>query len=87
MKFIWYTLLLIIIAFLMTQLYRLSMQNHALNREFAELTRKTKPLQKENKDILEQLQALKNPGNLEREFRRAGFAAPGEKVFIIVPKQ
>lgn len=87
MKFLWYALLLITIAFLTTQFYRLYMQDRALNREFIELARKTEPFQKENKEIFRELQALKNPGNMEREFRRAGFVAPGEKVFIIVPKQ
>jgi len=87
MKFLWYALLLITIAFLVTQLYRLFMQEQVLHRAFTELAKKTEPLKKENKEISQKLHTLKNPATIEREFRRAGFAAPGEKIFIIVPKQ
>lgn len=87
MKLLSYILFFSIIIFLAIQLTQLYMQERTLNREFAEFTKKIEPLQKENKEISRELQALKNKGNLEREFRRAGFAAPGEKIFIIVPKQ
>lgn len=87
MKLLWYILFSGIIIFLAIQLTQLYAQERALQRELAELTKKTEPLQEENKKVFRELQVLKNPGNLEREFRRAGFAAPGEKVFIIVPKQ
>lgn len=87
MKFLWYVFLLAIIFFLFIQFYRLFIQERVLQRALAELTRKIEPLQKENEQVARQLQALQNPANIEREFRRAGYAAPGEKVFIIVPKQ
>lgn len=87
MKILVYGMLLGVIAFLFFQLYRLLTQEQKLQRELTEFMSTAEPLTKENEEISRQLHALQNRANLEREFRRAGYAAPGEKVFIIVPKQ
>ena len=86
MKILFYFILCMAIAFLGVQLYRLVSQEYALKKDFEALAQKTEAAGKENKRVEMQLSALKNEGNIERELRRAGYAAPGEKVFIIVPK-
>ncbi len=85
MKWLLYFIFIMVIGFLILQLYRLAMQHYTLTQQFTELVKKTEPLQKENSRVESDLKALENPANIERELRRAGYAAPGEKVFIIVP--
>lgn len=86
MKLFIYFIFTVAISFLTLQLYRLAIHYYALKQNMAELAQKTEPLKKENQRVSKELEALKNPANIERELRRAGFAAPDEKVFIIVPK-
>ena len=86
MKIFFYGIILIAIGFLFFQLYRLFMQQRGLQTELTQLIQKTEPVQKDNQKVTDQLRLLKKPEYLDRELRRAGYAAPGEKVFIIVPK-
>lgn len=87
MKWLLYFIFIIIIGFLALQLYRLAIQHYAFKQQLTELVKKIEPLQKENNAVESDLKALENSANIERELRRAGYAAPGEKVFIIVPKK
>ena len=87
MKFVWYGLLILVIGFLFTQSYRLMIRYQVLNRELLQLIKKTEPVMKENETIAHDLKRLENPDAMLRELRRAGYAAPGEKTFVIVPKQ
>lgn len=86
-KLFFYCIFCVAIVFLIFQLYRLFIQERELERGLRELAQKTELAKKENNRIQGELNALENPANIERELRRAGYAAPGEKVFIIVPKQ
>lgn len=86
-KFFFYCVFSVALLFLAFQLYRLFAQEQGLERDLRELAQKTELATKENNRVESELNALKNPANIERELRRAGYAAPGEKVFIIVPKR
>ncbi len=87
MKLFFYCIFCVALLFLAFQLYRLVAQERGLERDLKELMQKTELAKKENGRVQSELNALKNPANIERELRRAGYAAPGEKVFIIVPKR
>ncbi len=87
MKFLLYALTVVALGSLAFQLYRLAIKKAALERELAALEAKIAPLSKENADLENDLASLKNSDTVLRELRRAGYAAPGEKVYIIIPKQ
>lgn len=87
MKYAWYSFMVLAVVFLATQALRLFMQERRLNAELAEIMLKTAPLAKENERLAHSFEELRDPAAVGRELRRAGYAAPGEKVFIIVPKR
>jgi len=79
--------LLLAIAALSWYLYQLWGQAGELQKESDLLTKELQPLQKENAELLAEIKRLDDPENLETELRKAGYAAPGEKVIIIIPKK
>ena len=87
MRYLLLFLLLLGLGALSFQLYRLYIQRSALEKELITLKASTKPLIKENEKLLTELKYYENPDNLERELRKSGYAAPDEKVFVIVPRQ
>lgn len=68
-------------------LYNLYYQAQALKAEADKLVKQTQPLSRENQQLLAEIGRLEDPENLEIELRKAGYAAPGEKVIILVPKK
>lgn len=69
------------------QLYRLYIQKIALEKNLENINAQTKPLIDENKNLLGEINYLKDPDNLEKELRsRFNYAYPGEKLIIIVPQ-
>ncbi len=87
MKFILYTLALAGIAFLSWQLFRQYAAYQSLERQLAGVELKLAPLTKENGMLADNLKSLEGQDAQLRELRRAGYAAPGEKVFVIIPKK
>jgi cell division protein FtsB len=74
--------------FLVSQLWHLWGQGAALQGQLAEIREKTTPIAKENGELAVSLENFANSQDvILRELRRAGYAAPGEKVFVIVPKR
>lgn len=87
MKAIVCGLMLIGLAALMFQLYRLYGQENALQEQLGALRAKITPVAKENARMRDDIAGLGEKDAVFRELRRAGYAAPGEKVFVIVPKR
>lgn len=79
--------LALIIAFLAVQSYRLMNNYRNAQREYDEIIKKMAPLAAENAALQANLTALQAGRGAERELRNAGYAAPGEKMLIIIPKQ
>ena len=63
-------------------LYKLWRQTAELKQESDKLTWELTPLQKENTELLAEIQRLEDPENLEIELRKSGYALPGEKVIF-----
>jgi cell division protein FtsB len=74
-------------GFLLYQLWNQYLAWHAIDRKLTALEMKLTPLERENGRIGTDLKALETPDAVLRELRRAGYAAPGEKVIVIVPKK
>ena len=87
MRFFWYSIAFAATAFFAMQVWNLYGQKRALERNLAEIMGKTAPITAENEKLAENLDGLKDTEAIARELRRAGYAAPGEKVFVIVPKK
>ena len=76
----------IAIAFLSLQSYRLIKQYRGTQREYDEIIKKMAPLATENVALQANLKALESGWRAERELHNAGYAAPGEKILIIIPR-
>ena len=87
MRFFWYTITFAATAFFAMQAWNLYGQKRDLERGLAEVMRKMTPVAEENAKLEENLSKLEDPAAIGRELRKAGYAAPGEKVFVIVPKR
>ncbi len=87
MRFVLYALTAVILGSLAFQLYRLAVKKGELERELAALGAKIAPLAKENGTLEDDLASLGESDTVLRELRRAGYAAPGEKVYVILPKR
>jgi len=79
--------LIIAIGALSWYLYQLYQQRRVLADQSEKLLQEIQPLEKENQELTAELKRLEDPENLEIELREAGYASPGEKVLIIVPKE
>ncbi len=78
--------LFIVIGFLSLQSYRLIGQYRKTQREYDEILKKMAPLAVDNAALQANLKALEEGYGAERELHNAGYAAEGEKMFIIIPK-
>ncbi len=87
MRFLYYFLAFLAIAFFAIQAWNLYAQKRKLEYDLANVLQKTAPVAAENAKLVENLNGLKDPATIARELRRAGYAAPGEKVFVIMPKK
>ncbi len=87
MRFVLYALTVVAVGALAFQLYRLAVKKGELERELAAIEAKIAPLAKENGKLENDLSSLKDSDTVLRELRRAGYAAPGEKVYVIIPKR
>ncbi len=79
-------LLVVAIAFLGVQSFRLVGNYRKAQREYDLLIQKMGPIAMENATLQANLAALKAGQGAERELHNAGYAAQGEKMFIIIPK-
>ena len=87
MKALIYLALLAIISLLSFQIYSLNKQRLVLKSDFDKITKELTPLNKENKELIAEINYLKNPDNLEKELRsRFNYVKPGEKLIIVVPE-
>ena len=83
-----YLILILSIATVGWQAFRLYRQKTALQKDFDKIIAQVEPLKKENGEILSEIEYFKNPNNLEKELRaRFNYAAAGEKMIIVVPKK
>ena len=74
------------IALLGLQSYRLVGNYLQTKREYEEILEKITPLTTDNATLQANLKALEAGHGAERELHNAGYAAPGEKMLIIIPK-
>jgi cell division protein FtsB len=86
-KAFFYIIIGFAVVFLSVQAARLWEKQRTLQRKLGEITAKNEALRKENNATLTDLKGIEDPEAIGLELRRAGYAAPGEKVFIIVPKE
>ncbi len=75
------------VALLALQSYRLVGQYRHTEREYDELLKKMTPLAADNAALQANLKALEAGHGAERELHNAGYAAQGEKMLIIIPKE
>jgi len=87
MKAVFYILLLGAIGVLVLQLARQYREEGELRKQVETMRMKTEPITKENERIQGDIEGLGDTEAVLRELRRQGYAAPGEKVFVIIPKQ
>ena len=87
MKIVFYILLLGAIGALVFQLVRQYEEERALQGQAEEVRMKLEPIAKENERMQADVVGLGEKESVLRELRRQGYAAPGEKVFVIIPKQ
>jgi len=87
MRFFVYLVLLAVISLLSFQIYSLNKQRLVLKSDFDKITKELTPLNKENKELIAEINYLENPDNLEKELRsRFNYVKPGEKLIIVVPE-
>lgn len=77
----------IAIGFLALQSYRLIRQYRHTQSEYEQIMRKMAPLTADNVALEANLKALQAGRGAERELHNAGYAAQGEKMLILIPKQ
>ena len=87
MKALLHILAAFAICFLGWQLYRQFSAYRNLTGQMSALAEKAAPIERENARLAENLKNLQGSDAMLRELRRAGYAAPGEKVFVIIPKK
>ena len=87
MKILVHAAACVAIAFLGWQIWRQVVQYRAMERQLGTVNEKLRPVLQENEKLAADLKNLENTDTMLRELRRAGYAAPGEKVFVIVPKK
>ena len=75
------------VALLALQSYRLIRDYRHTERRYDEIIKKIAPLAADNTALQANLKALEAGHAVERELHNAGYAAPGEKMLIIIPKQ
>ena len=75
------------VVFLGWQLWRQIGEYRADDARLQAMTDKLRPVAEENVKLAEDLKSLESRDTMLRELRRAGYAAPGEKVIVIVPKK
>lgn len=73
-------------ALLTLQSYRLIRDYRYTERRYGEIIKKMTPLTADNATLEANLKALEAGHAVERELHNAGYAAPGEKMLIIIPK-
>lgn len=80
-------IIFIAIGFLALQSYRLIGQYRHTQREYDEILKKMAPLAADNTALQANLNALQAGRGAERELHNAGYAAQGEKMLILIPKE
>lgn len=82
------TLLLVLTAAAGYQVYAFQQRRMVLARDLAVVDRKLEDLRRENEKLRADIVYSSHPENLRNEARsRFNYVAPGEKMFIIIPKQ
>lgn len=76
----------IALVFLMVQFFRLVGNYRKAQREYDLIIQKMGPIATENATLQASITALKDGQGAERELHNAGYAAQGEKMLIIIPK-
>ncbi len=87
MRFLLSLFLILAVGAMGWYLYQLWQQTRALQKEADKLAGELLPLQKESAELLAEAKRLDDPENLEVELRKSGYALPGEKVIILIPKR
>ncbi|MEK7553454.1 MAG: septum formation initiator family protein [Patescibacteria group bacterium] len=86
MKILIAVILIIILLFLLAQVYFIFKERNQLRREFRSLTEKSENLVVENEKIKSEIEYYSNPENLEKELRaKFNYKKIGEKMMIISP--
>ncbi len=80
-------IIFIAICFLALQSYRLIREYRHTQNEYEEIMRKMAPIEADNAALAANLKALQAGQGAERELHNAGYAAQGEKMLIIIPKE
>ncbi len=87
MRIVLLGIIFIAIGFLTLQSYRLIRQYRHTQNEYEQIMRKMAPLEADNTALEANLKALQAGRGAERELHNAGYAAAGEKMLIIIPKE
>ena len=80
-------IIFIAIGFLTLQSYRLIRAYRHTEREYNDIMQKMTPLAADNAALQANLKALQAGRGAERELHNAGYAAAGEKMLILIPKE
>lgn len=79
--------IIIAIGLLTLQSYRLIRQYRHAEREYNDILHKITPLTTENTALQTNIDAFKAGQGTKRALNNAGYAAQGEKMIIIIPKE
>lgn len=88
MKKIFYLILVVILALLLVQAYRLYQQYRVLDSNLSATEEKLSALDLDNAQLQADIEYFGNPENLAKEARaKLDYKKPGEKMMIVVPKR
>lgn len=88
MKLLLYIVFSVLISGLGYNLYLSEMEKRAMLADLSKVTEEMKELEKENKELSEDIEYFSNPHNLEKELRaRYNYRAPNEDLIIVVPEE
>lgn len=88
MRFLISIIAIVIFAATAVQLYKLQLKKAELKSELEKVEKKASALVLENKSLKEEIVYFGDSKNLEKEAKaQLNYAAPGEKLIIVVPKK
>ena len=79
-------ILMLVLAFIGTQIYSSYREVHSLSTQYASISSQLDQAQAQEASLTAEVNYLANPVNLEKELRaRFNYAKPGETMVIIIP--
>lgn len=82
-----YVAFVLILGYLLFQMYSLDTERRALKAEMASVSNELELISADNEKLKEQIEYYADPHNLEKELRaRFNYRLPNEKLIIVVPE-